>query len=113
MEILHIKGNEEKTRALEVAEDAREESWKLPSFVGGLFLGKLRWGLIFPFPRQSAEDKKIGDDLLAKLSDFLKKNLDPDAVDRTGDIPPAVMKGLADLGCFGLKIPKEYGGLGL
>jgi alkylation response protein AidB-like acyl-CoA dehydrogenase len=43
----------------------------------------------------------------------LKENLDPDEVDRTGDLPQEVIEGLAKLGCWGMKIPKEYGGLGL
>lgn len=113
MELLKGVENQEKAKSLEVAEEAREEAWTRPSFISELFLGRLRWDLIVPFPEQSAEDKKIGDAFLVKLEDFLKKNVDPDAIDRNKQIPDAVMKGLADLGCFGLKIPKEYGGLGL
>lgn len=112
MELLKGKENAEKNKSLEVAEDAREQTWVQPSFVGELFTGKINWQLIFPFPEQDPQDKKIGDEYLAKLGDFLKKNLDADAVDRTGIIPDTVMKGLAELGCFGMKIPKEYGGLG-
>ena len=112
MELLKGKDNEAKAKSLDVAEEARETEWKLPSFVGGIFAGKVRWDLIFPFPEQSAEDKKIGDEYLTKLEAFLKKELDPDEVDRTGEIPDRVMKGLAALGAFGIKIPKEYGGLG-
>src|SRR3989338_7578562 len=113
MELLKGKENAEKSKSLDVAEAAREVSWSYPSFVGDLFTGKLRWDLIFPFPGQSAEDKKIGDEFTARLEKFLKENLDADAVDREGDIPDSVIKGLTDLGCFGMKIPKEYGGLGL
>ena len=112
MELLKGKENEEKAKSLDVAEEAREESWKHPSFVGRLFTGRVDWDLLFPFPEQDEADKKIGDAFLAKLEPFLKNNLDADAVDRTGTIPDPVMKGLADLGCFGIKIPKEYGGLG-
>src|SRR3989338_6939765 len=100
-------------KSLEVAEEAREGVSKLPSFVGDLFEGRVRWDLVFPFPEQDPADKKIGDEFLARLESFLKANLDPDEVDRTGIIPDTVMKGLAELGCFGMKIPKEYGGLGL
>ncbi|MBI3315537.1 MAG: acyl-CoA dehydrogenase family protein, partial [Candidatus Omnitrophica bacterium] len=103
----------EKAKSLEVAEEAREASWKYPSFVGDLFTGKVRWDLLFPFPEQPEADKKIGDEFLAKLEPFLKTQVDADAIDRNGLIPDSVIKGLADLGCFGLKIPKEYGGLGL
>ena len=113
MELLKGKENAEKAKSLEVAEEAREAIWKLPSFVGDLFMGKVRWDLIFPYPVQSAEDKKIGDEFLAKLAAFLKAKVDADAIDQTGQIPDDVMRGLAELGCFGLKIPKEYGGLAL
>lgn len=111
---MEIKGaSVEKQAALDVAEDARETEWAHPSFVGELFMGHLRKNLISPYPTQSAEDKKIGDSLMQKVSDFLKNNLNPDEVDRTGIIPPHVLKGLADMGLFGMKISKEYGGMGL
>src|SRR5438552_11356506 len=34
-------------------------------------------------------------------------------IDRTGEIPPENFKGLAEIGAFGIKVPKKYGGLGL
>ena len=105
--------NKEEIEALEVAEAARETEWEHPSFVGDIFLGHLQTKSILPYGFQTAEDKKIGDAFLAKLETFLKAKLDGDRVDREGQIPDEVMKGLAELGCFGMKIPKEYGGLGL
>lgn len=98
---------------LEVAEEAREQEWQYPSFVGELFLGNFRSDIVFPFPEQSAEDRRKGDEICAKVSAFLKEHLDPDEVDRTGEIPSQVIEGLAKLGCFGMKIPAEFGGLGL
>lgn len=106
------KLDEEKLKALEVAEEAREKEWVYPSFVAELFEGRLRWDLILPFPEQSVADRKIGDEFLTRLQEFLCKNIDPDLVDRTGEIPAKVIQGLAELGCFALKIPKEYGGMG-
>ena len=105
--------SEAKRKALEVAEEARETDWQLPSFVGRIFEGALDWKLIHPYPEQNAEDRAIGDAFVAKLGDFLRQNLDPDEVDRTGIIPEKVYNGLAELGCFSMKIPAEYGGLGL
>lgn len=99
--------------AMEVAEAAREEAWSSPSFVGELFMGNLRTELIDPYPVQGAEDKKIGDELLAKVESFLHENVDPDEIDRQKDLPPHVLEGLKKLGLLGMKIPKEYGGLGL
>jgi len=104
---------EKEKESLDVAESARETEWHHPSFVAELFLGRFREDLIAPYPLQDAKDKAIGDEFMGRLEAFLKENLDPDEVDRTGDLPKHVIKGLADLGCWGMKIPKEYGGLGL
>ena len=113
MEILeNQKVDADKLNAFEVAEEAREKEWIYPSFVAELFQGRLRWDLILPFPEQSEADRKIGDEFLAQLEKFVKENLDPEEVDRTGEIPAKVIQGLAALGCFALKIPKEYGGMG-
>ena len=107
---LLAKGSPE---ALEVTEAARETEWHLPSVVADLFLGRLRSDLVFPYPEQDEEDRRVGDAFLARLETFLKEHVDPDEIDRTRDIPPHILEGLARLGCFGMKIPKEYGGLGL
>ena len=48
-----------------------------------------------------------------RLADFLRDKVDSAEIDATGEYPPEVVAGLAELGAFGLKIPKEYGGLGL
>ena len=113
MEILeNAKLDPEKLKALEVAEEAREKEWVYPSFVAELFQGRVRWDLILPFPEQSEADRKLGDEFLARLEKFLKENLDPEEVDRTGEVPAKVIKGLGELGCFALKIPKEYSGMG-
>lgn len=108
-----MKMSAEKRAALDVAESARESDWKFPSFVAQLFEGKFDWKLLHPYPAQSAEDKAIGDAFCAKMEKFLKENLDADEVDRTGIIPDRVYEGFAQMGCFALKIPKEYGGQGL
>lgn len=102
-----------KQSTLEVAEEAREKEWKHPSFIGELFLGNVRWDLVFPYPEQSASDRKIGDEICQKVRELLLDQLDPEEVDRTGEMPRSVIEGLAKLGCFGAKIPTEYGGLGL
>ena len=105
--------NKEEVEALEVAEAARETDWEHPSFVGDIFLGKLRTPSVMPYAFQTEEDRREGDPFLEKLEKFIQANLDGGQVDRDGQIPDKVMKGLAELGAFGIKIPKEYGGLGL
>jgi alkylation response protein AidB-like acyl-CoA dehydrogenase len=99
--------------ALELAEEARVQAGPGGSFGGSLFMGRPRFDTILPFPTQSVEDEDQGDAFLARLEAFLASEVDPDEIDRMGEIPDRVIKGLADLGAFGIKIPREYGGLGL
>jgi alkylation response protein AidB-like acyl-CoA dehydrogenase len=105
--------NPSEQESREVAEAAREAEWTAPSFVRELFLGRFRLDLIHPYPEQSAADKRKTDEYLEKLHAFLRENVDADEIDRTGELPEHVMQGFKDLGAFGMKIPEEYGGLGL
>ena len=98
--------------AREVAEAAREQEWAAPSFVKDLFLGKLRMDLIHPYPVQDPADAERARPFLEQLERLLR-TVDSDRIDREGEIPEAVLRGLKDLGAFGIKIPREYGGLGL
>jgi alkylation response protein AidB-like acyl-CoA dehydrogenase len=99
--------------AREVAEAAREEEWAAPSFVRDLFLGKLRMDLIHPYPEQDPAEIARAKPFLDELERFLREKVDSDRIDREGEIPEDVIQGLKDLGAFGIKIPREYGGLGL
>lgn len=111
---MDIKGaNSAKQEAFDVTEQAREEEWANRSFLGELFMGRISLDLIHPYPTQPSADKKIGDDYLKIIEAFLKENVNPDEIDQTGQMPGHVLKGLANLGAFGMKIPREYGGLGL
>ncbi|HET6229986.1 MAG TPA: acyl-CoA dehydrogenase family protein [Longimicrobiaceae bacterium] len=96
----------------DVAEAARETEWTAPSFVRELFLGNFRLDLIHPYPQQTPEDKAKTDAYVEKLRAFMD-TVDSDAIDRTGELPPEVVQGLKDMGAFGMKIPEEYGGIGL
>src|SRR6266513_4135522 len=99
--------------AREVAEAAREEQWEAPSFVRELFLGNLRRDLIHPYPEQDPDEVSRAKPFLDKLERFLREDVDSDRIDREGEIPETVIDGLRQLGAFGIKIPREYGGLGL
>jgi alkylation response protein AidB-like acyl-CoA dehydrogenase len=103
----------EQRAALELTESARESAVAERGFVGGLFMGRVHWDALHPFPTQRAEDRDQGDAFLERLGDFLRESVDPDEIDRVGEIPDEVIAGLARLGAFGIKIPTEYGGLGL
>ena len=99
--------------AREVAEAARETEWQSPSFVRQLFDGRFRLELIHPYPRQAPEDLAKAKPFMERLERFMRENVDSDAIDATGKIPQEVIQGLRDIGAFGIKIPEEYGGLGL
>src|SRR3989441_1198678 len=99
--------------AREVAEAAREQEWAAPSFVRDLFLGKLRMELIHPYPESAPDDAERARPFLEQLERFLRDKVDSDRIDREGEIPDEVIEGLRELGAFGIKIPREYGGLGL
>jgi alkylation response protein AidB-like acyl-CoA dehydrogenase len=105
------KMSREQREALEMTEAARDVTRE--GFVSGLFMGSCDFSALHPLPLQTAADRKAGDDFLQPLEAFLKAHVDPDEIDRTGEIPDSVFEGLAKLGAFGIKIPKEFGGLGL
>ncbi len=102
---------ESERRSREVAERARETEWKKANFLRDLFLGSFRPELAFPYPdemRGRPEFRAFYDE----LATFLVTRVDPVAIDEIGEYPADVIEGLAAMGAFGMKIPKEYGGLG-
>jgi alkylation response protein AidB-like acyl-CoA dehydrogenase len=101
---------EEQARA--VAEESRESGWDKPSFAKELFLGRFPLDLIHPFPVPSDEERTRTDTFMAKLREFLT-TVDGSVIERDAQIPDEYVKGLAELGCFGLKVSTEYGGLGM
>jgi alkylation response protein AidB-like acyl-CoA dehydrogenase len=105
--------NEEEDKSIAVAEDSREADWKSKSFMASMFMGDLDVSMCYPFPEQEPSDKTIGDEWVAKVEAWCAENIDGEEIDSSGEIPAAVLKGLADMGMFGIKIPTEYGGLGL
>ena len=96
-----------------VAEASRETEWGSRSFVRELFAGRLLLHLIDPFPAPSANDLAKAKPFLDALEAFLVSHVDPDRIDREAKVPDEVVTGLKELGAFGIKIPEEYGGLGL
>lgn len=99
--------------ARDVAEDARESEWQHSSFVKELFLGRFRPEIVHPFPAEDAAAEREAEPFLAELKRFLENEYDADLVDRSGEIPESYVQRLREMGAFGIKIPKGYGGLGL
>ncbi len=99
--------------AREVAEAAREKEWTSPSFVRQLFEGNFRLDLVHPYPELDPAEVERARPFMERLEAFMREKVDSDKIDREGKIPPEVIQGLRDIGAFGIKIPTEYGGLGL
>ena len=97
----------------QVAEAGRETEWTRPSFGRELFLGRFRLDLIHPQPELDPAQVRKGEAFLERLRVFLTERVDRQRIEREAEIPADVVQGLADLGALGMKIPEEYGGLGL
>src|SRR5215510_635960 len=95
----------------QVAEQARQTEWEGKGFIRDLFLGKFQLDLIHPFPL-NREERPEFKTFYQEMEEFLRTQVDSAAIDETGEYPKHVLDGLRKLGAFGMKIPKEYGGLG-
>src|SRR5467141_3161500 len=102
-----------KREALELAEASRDPLDERGSFASNLFICRYDFNRIYPWPEQSGEDRAAGREFLASLEKYLRENIDADEIDRTGEIPQKNIDDLFAMGAFGVKIPKQYGGLGL
>ena len=96
--------------SLKVAEASRQTEWEQPSFMRELFLGNFRLDLIHPYPLPKPDRPEFAA-FYASLQDLLRRT-DSAGIDATGEYPEDVLDELRRLGAFGMKIPREYGGLG-
>ncbi len=84
------------------------------SFVQNIFRGVVETEQIFPFPEVLTEDQVETLKLLVPPTEkFMEEVNDAKANDLNEKIADETMKGLAELGGFGLQVPAEYGGIGL
>lgn len=98
--------------AREVAEDSRQKTWLGTSFLKDVFLGRYRLDLLERLSFAESTRPQFTE-FYDKMKTFLVEHVDPVQIDKTGEYPKHVLEGLAKLGAFGMKIPTEYGGLGL
>src|SRR5262245_58540654 len=92
-----------------VAETARDKA-AYTGFLAGLFESDVRWGLFtsIGIPETSSSASVFFEQFKAAVAP-----LDPERVDSEGELPEPILKALAELGAFGIKIPKRFGGLEL
>ena len=105
--------NVSEKEARDVVEAAREADWKLPSFGKQLFLGDFRLDLIHPQPKLDPEQIEKGERFLTELREVLVSEADPLEIEREAKIPDNVLDALKRIGALGMKVPPQYGGLGL
>jgi alkylation response protein AidB-like acyl-CoA dehydrogenase len=97
--------------AMELAEASREKEWTRPSFMREMFLGNFRLDLLHPFPLPDPPRPEF-QAFYDTLKELLRTEGQPVEIDASGEYPPALLDALRKLGAFGMKIPREYGGLG-
>lgn len=95
-----------------ITEAARETQWDRPSFAKGLYLGSFDLNLVHPWPEAKPDDVERGEAFMARLTEYCK-TMSGRVIERAAKIPDEYIAGLSELGVFGMKIPREYGGLGL
>ena len=84
----------------------------LVSPVRALMAGVVPEDTVFPFPEIPPEDRETVSAFLESLRGFTRDHIDPARIEREHAISRDVIKGLGDLGAFGMTIPEEYGGYG-
>ncbi|KAM5148171.1 complex I assembly factor ACAD9, mitochondrial [Mantella aurantiaca] len=78
-----------------------------------LCLGQINKEEVFPYPEISKDELDEINQLVGPVEKFFSEEVDSKAIDQNAKIPPETLKGLKDLGLFGMQIPEEFGGLGL
>ncbi|KAM8794229.1 very long-chain specific acyl-CoA dehydrogenase, mitochondrial [Eudromia elegans] len=79
-----------------------------------MFLGRLHAEQLFPYPSAlNEEQEQTLRQLVGPVSRFFKEVNDAGGNDARGRLAERSLRGLRELGAFGLQVPPELGGLGL
>jgi alkylation response protein AidB-like acyl-CoA dehydrogenase len=81
-------------------------------FVKSLMFGRLKLDQVMPYPTQDASEFGRTDEMIARVDEFLKREVNPEQIDAQERIPQSVIDGLGRLGVMGMTVPREYGGGG-
>src|SRR5262249_42305484 len=68
---------------------------------------------VFPYPEPNAQEVDNLNIMLESVRRFFAANVDSAKIDGAHEIPADVLRGLKELGLFGMVIPQEHGGAGL
>ncbi len=85
---------------------------RLAPVVKSLFAGVIPEDTVFPYPEIAESEREIVSAFLESFRAFANDHIDPAKIEREHRIGPEVIRGLAELGAFGMTIPEAYGGYG-
>ncbi|EFA11043.1 very long-chain specific acyl-CoA dehydrogenase, mitochondrial [Tribolium castaneum] len=84
------------------------------SFVMNIFRGQIEGRQVFPYPNVLTEEQRDTLKMLVDpVSKFFEEVNDPAKNDALEKVDETSLKGLWELGAFGLQVPQDLGGLGL
>ena len=110
----NVKGvSEEDRKMIENIESMLGPEPEDMGFVKNAFWGRFRDDLVFPYPRESEEEREKCDALLEELEDYLENEHPAVEIDQEEYIPEWCIDRLFEIGVMGMIIPEEYGGQGL
>lgn len=81
-------------------------------FIKNIFWGNFREELIFPFPKESKEERLRCDELLKVLDKYFRTEHPSVEIDQKQEIPEWVIKRFFEMGVCGMIVSQEYGGQG-
>jgi acyl-CoA dehydrogenase family protein 9 len=94
------------------ASDLSKAEEPTASPVRTLFAGQIAEGLLFPYPEVALDERETLSAFLQSFRDFARDHIDAARIDHEHRVPEEVVRGLAELGAFGMTIPEAYGGYG-
>ena len=83
------------------------------SFMKSLFFGVIDETIVFPWAEAEDAEVERVHATLDSVRRFFELHVDSAEIDRHEGIPEAVLRGLKELGSFGMAIPQSHGGMGL
>jgi acyl-CoA dehydrogenase family protein 9 len=93
------------------ASDSAADSRLVP-VVKSLFAGRIPEDTVFPYPSIDPSEAETVAAFLDSFRAFARDRVDTRRIEREKAVPPEVIRGLAELGAFGMTIPEAYGGYG-
>ncbi len=95
-----------------MSEDRPAGESRLVPVVKSLFAGAIPEDTVFPFPEIEAAERETVSAFLDSFRSFARDHVDSARIEREERVAPEVIRGLAELGAFGMTIPEAYGGYG-